>query len=107
MFGQVIQRLIFLFANISPLLFVSWAIRSKYDLDESRDRRAKVVRWSIILGSALVIAIPVVPRSIALPFVIPFFAFVLWPNFAVGLSRVARRRADPPQSNLRGNKDFH
>ena len=86
--GNVVR----LVAGAASVWFVFWAVRSRHQLDYPLDRTAKLVRWAVVVLSALLAQIPQLafPQlRTALAFV--FLAFLCWPNFAYHLTRFARR----------------
>jgi hypothetical protein len=96
MFEQILANARFLAQSEVCIWFVFWAYRRRYELDEKLDRRAKLVRWSIV-GVCYVLGCLPGPRfgpakAVAL---VVGLAFFCWPNFAYHLTNWFRRRGRP------------
>lgn len=91
---EFLARLELIVTGGANLLVTSWAIRKFYDLDEPRDRRAGVIRWTIVATGVIICAMPIPYRvGIGGPTGLVTAAFLLWPNCSVHLSRWSHRRA--------------
>jgi len=78
--------------NAACMWFVAWGIRRKYELDYKLDKRAWIIRISIIALGVICLCF----RSASFKYERLFFGvaadvFLLWPNFAYHLSVMSRR----------------
>ena len=89
---QVFANARFLALNGVCIWFVFWAYRRKYEVDAKLDRRAKIVRWSVV-GLCFALASLPGPRLGPAKGIAMLVGLVLfcWPNFAYYLTNFFRR----------------
>jgi hypothetical protein len=78
--------------DVACVWFAFWGLRRKYELDEKLDRRAWMVRLTIVL-IGLVSLLFRSPEFMyeRLIFGIAAAAVIVWPNFAYRISRIGKK----------------
>jgi hypothetical protein len=85
-------------ASAASVWLLFWAIRRTYEVDEKLDRRAQILRWSIIAaGFAATLPPGSTFKWVRIIGGFLGLAFLCWPNFAYHLRHLGRRNHTLPK----------
>lgn len=89
---QLHPAAVFMVSGALSIWLTFFGFRRKYGLDHKLDRTGRFIRWFVVLFSAALVVLELVPPgNVAAVIALTSLGFLAWPNFAFYLTRFLRR----------------